>query len=83
MQVFATLAQSFLLVGLGMELSMPTVVIHALYPKSNNGFSLTLSDTSWYGTYIDLMDLVVQKVYVFPRITQLRITNLFLWVQEL
>lgn len=49
LQVFATIAQSFLLVGLGMELGMPTVVIQQLYQNSDSKFSLTLTEISWYG----------------------------------
>jgi len=48
-QVFATIAQSFLLVGLGMELGMPTVVIQQLYQNPDSDFSLTLTEISWYG----------------------------------
>jgi len=49
LQIFATIAQSFLLIGMGMEIGMPTVVIQQLYQNSDSEFSLTLTEISWYG----------------------------------
>ncbi|KAF0763767.1 facilitated trehalose transporter Tret1-like [Aphis craccivora] len=51
-QVFATIAQSFLLVGLGMELTMSTIVIQDLYNNPKSEFSLTTSQVSWYGSIL-------------------------------
>lgn len=51
LQTLATIAQSFLLIGLGMELSMSTIVIQNLYQNSNAKFSLSLNEASWYGEY--------------------------------
>ncbi|CAI6345707.1 unnamed protein product [Macrosiphum euphorbiae] len=51
-QIFATIAQSFLLMNVGMEMGMPTVVIQQLYQNSGSEFSLTLSEISWYGSLI-------------------------------
>jgi len=49
LQIFATIAQSFLLINVGMEMGMPTVVIQQLYQNSGSELSLTLSEISWYG----------------------------------
>lgn len=51
-QIFATIAQSFLLIGLGMELGMPVIVIQQLYQNSDSEFSLTLTEISWYGSLL-------------------------------
>ncbi|VVC25992.1 Sugar transporter, conserved site,Major facilitator superfamily domain,Major facilitator, sugar [Cinara cedri] len=51
-QILATLAQSFLLIGLGMELTMPTVVIQEVYQNSKSQFSLTPTEVSWYGSVL-------------------------------
>jgi len=49
--VCATVAQSFLLVGLGMELTMSTIVIQDLYNNPKSEFSLTTEQVSWYGKH--------------------------------
>ncbi|CAI6347268.1 unnamed protein product [Macrosiphum euphorbiae] len=51
-QIFATTAQSILLIGLGMEIGMPTIVIQHLYRNSDSEFSLTLNEVSWYGSIL-------------------------------
>ncbi|XP_026823244.1 facilitated trehalose transporter Tret1-like [Rhopalosiphum maidis] len=51
-QLCATIAQSFLLVGLGMELTMSTIVIQDLYNNPKSEFSLTTSQVSWYGSIL-------------------------------
>ncbi|XP_025205280.1 facilitated trehalose transporter Tret1-like [Melanaphis sacchari] len=51
-QMCATIAQSFLLVGLGMELTMSTIVIQDLYNNPKSDFSLTTSQMSWYGSVL-------------------------------
>eukprot|EP00102_Acyrthosiphon_pisum_P015845 XP_008186584.1 PREDICTED: facilitated trehalose transporter Tret1 isoform X2 [Acyrthosiphon pisum] len=51
-QIFATIAQSFLLINVGMEMAMSTVVIQQLYQNSESEFSLTLTEISWYGSLI-------------------------------
>ncbi|XP_022166816.1 facilitated trehalose transporter Tret1-like isoform X2 [Myzus persicae] len=51
-QFFATIAQSFLLIGLGMEIGMPVIVIQQLYQNSDSEFSLTLTEISWYGSLL-------------------------------
>lgn len=45
----ATIVQSLLLVNVGMELAMSTIVIGALYKKPHAEFALTESESSWYG----------------------------------
>ncbi|CAI6371052.1 unnamed protein product [Macrosiphum euphorbiae] len=50
--IFATTAQNFLLIGLGMEIGMPTIVIQQLYRNSDSEFSLTLTEVSWYGSIL-------------------------------
>jgi len=49
--VCATIAQSFLLVGLGMELTMSTIVIQDVYNNQKSEFSLTTEEVSWYGKH--------------------------------
>jgi len=51
LQSLATIAQSFLFVGLGMNLTIPAIVIRDLY-RQNDDFSLTMTEASWYGEYI-------------------------------
>ncbi|KAL4143636.1 hypothetical protein QTP88_005948 [Uroleucon formosanum] len=51
-QVCATIAQSFLLVGLGMELTMSTIVIQDLYNNPKSEFSMTTEQVSWYGSIL-------------------------------
>jgi len=48
-QLLATIVQSLLLVNVGMELAMSTIVIGALYKKPHAEFALTESESSWYG----------------------------------
>ncbi|CAI6374203.1 unnamed protein product [Macrosiphum euphorbiae] len=50
--IFTTTAQNFLLIGLGMEIGMPTIVIQQLYRNSDSEFSLTLTEVSWYGSIL-------------------------------
>ncbi|XP_050533260.1 facilitated trehalose transporter Tret1-like [Daktulosphaira vitifoliae] len=51
-QLFAVITQSLLLVNLGMEIMMPTLVLGELYKNSNIGFSLTDTEASWYGSIL-------------------------------
>lgn len=55
----ATVAQSFLLVRLGMELTMSTIVIQDLYKNPKSDFSLTTEQVSWYGKHINIMYILV------------------------
>lgn len=48
----ATLAQSSLFVGLGMNLTIPAIVIRDLYNEANSEFSISMTEASWYGEYI-------------------------------
>lgn len=43
------MVQSLLLVNVGMELAMATVVIGSLYKNPNAEFLITDSESSWYG----------------------------------
>jgi len=43
------MVQSLLLVNVGMELAMATVVIGSLYKNPSAEFSITDSESSWYG----------------------------------
>lgn len=45
------MAQSFLLIRLGMELSISLIVIRDLYQNPNKEFPLTVTEVSWYGMY--------------------------------
>lgn len=51
LQTLATMAQSFLLIRLGMELSISLIVIRDLYQNPNKEFPLTVTEVSWYGMY--------------------------------
>ncbi|XP_050533259.1 facilitated trehalose transporter Tret1-like isoform X2 [Daktulosphaira vitifoliae] len=52
-QTLATVAQSFLLIGLGMELTVSTLVIGDLRSSSpQSGFSMTQNEASWYGSIL-------------------------------
>lgn len=53
-QLLATMVQSLLLVNVGMELAMATVVIGSLYKNPNAEFSITDSESSWYGSILYL-----------------------------
>ncbi|XP_050437238.1 uncharacterized protein LOC126843634 [Adelges cooleyi] len=51
-QSLATIAQSFLLIGLGMELTIPTLVIGDLYQDKSEGFRLSTTEASWFGSIL-------------------------------
>jgi len=46
------MVQSLLLVNVGMELAMATIVIGSLYKNPNAEFELTDTESSWYGKNI-------------------------------
>lgn len=43
------MVQSLMLVNVGMELAITTIVIGALYKKKDSEFELSDSESSWYG----------------------------------
>ncbi|XP_025205967.1 facilitated trehalose transporter Tret1-like [Melanaphis sacchari] len=51
-QCLATIAQSFLYIGLGMNVSMPAIVIRDLYQNPNSEFSITTTEASWYASLL-------------------------------
>ncbi|KAL4143638.1 hypothetical protein QTP88_005950 [Uroleucon formosanum] len=51
-QCLATIAQSFLFIGLGMNLSISAIVIRDLYGNPNSEFSITITEASWYGSFL-------------------------------
>lgn len=51
-QCLATIAQSFLFIGLGMNLSISAIVIRDLYRNPNSEFSITTTEASWYGSLL-------------------------------
>ncbi|KAF0763715.1 facilitated trehalose transporter Tret1-like [Aphis craccivora] len=53
-QLLATIVQSLLLVNVGMELAMATVVIGSLYKNPNAEFHLSDNESSWYGSILYL-----------------------------
>ncbi|KAF0773728.1 facilitated trehalose transporter Tret1-like [Aphis craccivora] len=48
----ATLAQSFLSIGLGMQLSISAIVIRHLQGNTESDFSISLTEASWYGSIL-------------------------------
>ncbi|XP_026807795.1 facilitated trehalose transporter Tret1-like [Rhopalosiphum maidis] len=51
-QLLATIAQSFLSIGLGMQLAISAIVIHHLYGNTKSDFSISLNEASWYGSIL-------------------------------
>ncbi|XP_050533262.1 facilitated trehalose transporter Tret1-like [Daktulosphaira vitifoliae] len=51
-QTLAVIAQSLLLINLGMELLMPTIVLGDVYLNKNGEFLLTSTQASWYGSIL-------------------------------
>ncbi|CAI6342765.1 unnamed protein product [Macrosiphum euphorbiae] len=51
-QSLATIAQSCLSIGLGMELAIPAIVISHLYGNDKSDFSISLTEASWYGSIL-------------------------------
>lgn len=56
------MVQSLLLVNVGMELAMATIVIGSLYKNPNAEFLLSDSQSSWYGKYI-IFNFIVTVLY--------------------
>ncbi|VVC43199.1 Hypothetical protein CINCED_3A012734 [Cinara cedri] len=52
--LLATMVQSLLLVNVGMELSICTIVIGSLYKNPNAEFHLSVTNSSWYGSILYL-----------------------------
>uniref|UniRef100_A0A2S2P7G9 Facilitated trehalose transporter Tret1 n=1 Tax=Schizaphis graminum TaxID=13262 RepID=A0A2S2P7G9_SCHGA len=50
-QCLATIAQSFLFIGFGMNLSISAIVIRDLLYR-NSEFSITITEASWYGSLL-------------------------------
>ncbi|CAI6363485.1 unnamed protein product [Macrosiphum euphorbiae] len=57
-QCLATIAQSFLFIRLGMNISISVIVIHDLYRNLNSEFSITTTEASWYGSLLFIAHLV-------------------------
>lgn len=68
LQLLASVIQSLMLVNVGMELAMPTLVIGSIYKNSKAEFVLSNSQSSWYGKYkctyqIPLVSVLVLNLY--------------------
>ncbi|XP_050058357.1 facilitated trehalose transporter Tret1-like isoform X1 [Aphis gossypii] len=51
-QLLATIAQSFLSIGWGMQLSISAIVIRHLQGNTESDFSISLTEASWYGSIL-------------------------------
>lgn len=67
-QLMATIVQSLLLVNIGMELSMPTIVIGSLYQNSNAEFVLTNHESSWFGKKLNHINRTNHTLYIVYKV---------------
>lgn len=66
--MLATLAQSLLLLALGMMIGVPTLVIAALL-HSPTGLSMSSNQASWFGKSVLPYDKLVRIIFFIPSVS--------------